>query len=96
MRAAAKYMPAKIQMTPETPIRGRKSPTIAGPRKVLKPEPKFIIDMAAPCDSGAKMDMMAAMGTNPRQRNAVSHPCCHHERIVGGEVMGNIKRAQGV
>ena len=58
-------MKAKIQMTPETPRRGRKTPAMAGPIKVLMPEPRFMIDMAAPFDSGARTAMMAAMGTKP-------------------------------
>ena len=40
-------------------------PAIAGPIQVLMPEPRFMIDMAAPFDSGASTAMMAAMGTNP-------------------------------
>jgi len=49
-------------MTPETPS-GRNTPAIAGPIKVLIPEPRFMIDMVALRDSGARMDMIAAMGT---------------------------------
>ena len=65
MTAATRYVNAKIHITPATPTSGINTPAIAGPIHVLMLEPRFVIDMAAPFDSGAKIDMMAAIGTNP-------------------------------
>lgn len=43
---------------------GRKRPAVAGPIQVITPELMFMIDMAAPRDSGA-LAIMAAIGANP-------------------------------